>query len=86
MADAAGSVDAVTLTALAAALEIRVPSLYNHVSGLDDLRAALALYAIAGLLGGDQGGDRGAGWGAKRCSRWRWLIAPLPRNILASTP
>ena len=50
MADAAGSVQAVSLTDLAAALAIRVPSLYNHVAGLDDLHRALALYATQQLI------------------------------------
>ena len=39
-----------TLTALAADLNVRVPSLYNHVAGLDDLRHALAVYAIQQLI------------------------------------
>lgn len=43
MADAAGSVEAVTLTALAAALDIRPPSLYNHVDNIDDLLQAMAV-------------------------------------------
>lgn len=50
LADAAGSVHAVTLTTLAAALDVRVPSLYNHVAGLEDLHGALALYATEELL------------------------------------
>jgi AcrR family transcriptional regulator len=50
MADAAGSVQGVTLTDLAAALEIRTPSLYNHVTGLDDLHKALAVYAMQQLI------------------------------------
>jgi len=50
LADAAGSLDAVTLTALAQALEIRPPSLYNHVSSLEDLRAGMAAYAVRQLI------------------------------------
>lgn len=50
LADAAGSVHAVKLTALAAALDIRVPSLYNHISSLDDLHDALASYALQEML------------------------------------
>lgn len=46
LADEAGSADALTLTALAEALAIRTPSLYNHVSGLEDLRQALAEQAL----------------------------------------
>ena len=50
LADAAGSVQAVTLTTLAAALDIRVPSLYNHINNLDDLHDALSLHAGQELL------------------------------------
>jgi AcrR family transcriptional regulator len=50
LADVAGSVQGVTLTALAAALDIRVPSLYNHIAGLDDLHRALAVYALQQLI------------------------------------
>lgn len=50
LADAAGNVQAVSLTALAAALAIRPPSLYNHVRSLDDLQAGLAGYALEQLL------------------------------------
>jgi AcrR family transcriptional regulator len=49
MVDEAGSVTAVSLTALAQALEIRTPSLYNHVANLDDLQFGLTVYG-AGLL------------------------------------
>jgi AcrR family transcriptional regulator len=38
-----------TLAAVAAELGVRLPSLYNHVQGLDDLRRALALRACAAL-------------------------------------
>lgn len=41
LANARGSVADVSLTALAEALGVRVPSLYNHVAGLDGLRADL---------------------------------------------
>lgn len=50
LADAAGDVNSVTLAALAQALAIRPPSLYNHVAGLDDLRYALAVYGVEQLL------------------------------------
>ena len=50
MADAAGSIQSVSLTALAAALDVRVPSLYNHIAGLDDLHHALAVYAVQQLI------------------------------------
>lgn len=50
MADAAGSIQEVTLTALAATLDIRVPSLYNHIASLDDLHHALAVYAMQELI------------------------------------
>jgi AcrR family transcriptional regulator len=49
LADAAGSVDGVTLTALAEDLDVRTPSLYNHVAGLDGLRHDMALYATQAL-------------------------------------
>jgi AcrR family transcriptional regulator len=51
LADEARDARAVTLSALAAALEIRSPSLYNHVDGIDDLRQALALYGLEELIG-----------------------------------
>lgn len=50
MADTAGHSEAVTLTALAAALDVRVPSLYNHIANLDDLYQALSLYAARRLI------------------------------------
>lgn len=46
--DAEG-IDALTLTALAERLNVRVPSLYNHVAGLDGLRRELALLAMRGM-------------------------------------
>jgi AcrR family transcriptional regulator len=50
IADEAGTPRAVTLTALAAALDVRVPSLYNHVASHDDLTQAMALYALRHLV------------------------------------
>jgi AcrR family transcriptional regulator len=50
LADSLGNVQNVTLTVLAADLDIRVPSLYNHIANLDDLHDALALYALQQLL------------------------------------
>lgn len=50
LAEASGGVGEVTLTALAAALDVRVPSLYNHVDGLDGLHNDLALLASRRLL------------------------------------
>jgi AcrR family transcriptional regulator len=46
--DAEG-VEALTLAALAEGLGVRIPSLYNHVSGLEGLRRELALLAMRGL-------------------------------------
>jgi AcrR family transcriptional regulator len=46
--DAEG-VDALTLTALAERLHVRVPSLYNHIAGLEGLRRELALLAMRDL-------------------------------------
>lgn len=45
LADASG-LDSLTLAALAQKLNVRSPSLYNHVKGLPDLRAALTIYCI----------------------------------------
>jgi AcrR family transcriptional regulator len=50
MADAAGTVSAVRLSALARALQVQPPSLYNHVDGLEDLRYGLAVYGLRQLL------------------------------------
>jgi len=44
-------VAAVTLARVAAELEVRSPSLYNHVDGLDDLRRAIAVLAVEELHG-----------------------------------
>ena len=41
--------DALTLTSLAAALGIRPPSLYNHVSGIDEVRHLVGIVAMARL-------------------------------------
>lgn len=46
--DAEG-VDALTLAKLAERLSVRIPSLYNHVAGLEGLRHELALLALRGL-------------------------------------
>jgi len=48
LVDAQG-LDAVTLAAVAAAVGVRTPSLYNHVGGLDDLRCGVALTALREL-------------------------------------
>ncbi|MFN2255743.1 MAG: TetR/AcrR family transcriptional regulator [Candidatus Promineifilaceae bacterium] len=50
LAEASGGVDELTLTALAAELDVRVPSLYNHIDGLDGLREDLALLTGRRLL------------------------------------
>lgn len=49
MANAAGSYESVTLVALARTLNVRMPSLYNHVAGLDDLRQTMAVYGLREL-------------------------------------
>jgi AcrR family transcriptional regulator len=49
LADDAGSAGDLTLTALAAALGVRTPSLYNHVAGQEGLRRDLAIYAVRAL-------------------------------------
>jgi AcrR family transcriptional regulator len=38
--------DALNLPEIAAALDVRVPSLYNHVAGLDDIRRGVTLLAL----------------------------------------
>ncbi len=48
LADAEG-LEAVTLARLAAMLEVRAPSLYSHVGGLEDLRRRIAARALAEL-------------------------------------
>ncbi len=50
MADEAGDVTFVSFAALAKALDIRPPSLYNHVASLEDLHSGMALYALRLLL------------------------------------
>lgn len=50
MADEAGAVTAVTLTALANALNVRPPSLYNHVDNLEDLQYGMAVYGAQQLI------------------------------------
>lgn len=49
MADEGGSPTAVSLTALAQALEIRPPSLYNHVASLEDLHYGIAMFTLRQL-------------------------------------
>ncbi|GIP60365.1 TetR/AcrR family transcriptional regulator [Paenibacillus woosongensis] len=61
-------VQAVTIASVAAALGVRSPSLYNHIRGLEELKALLALYALEQLyssvreavegLAGKEGLDR----------------------------
>lgn len=48
LADADG-LEALTLAALASKLEIRIPSLYNHVDGLTGLRREIGLKALVEL-------------------------------------
>ena len=50
LADELGAASAVSLTALAQALEVRPPSLYNHIDGLEDLQYGLALHGLRQLL------------------------------------
>jgi len=50
LADETGAASAVSLTALAQALEVRPPSLYNHIDGLEDLQYGLAIYGLRQLL------------------------------------
>ncbi len=55
LADAAGSAEQVTLAQVAAHFGIRLPSLYNYVDGLPDLRRALALLGVQELTAARQG-------------------------------
>lgn len=48
LVDAEG-LDALTLARLADSLDVRTPSLYNHISGLDGVRRALALRGLREL-------------------------------------
>lgn len=50
LADEAGTADSLTLKQVAAALNVRVPSLYNHVAGADGLREAMTLYGLRLLI------------------------------------
>ncbi|WP_216830970.1 TetR/AcrR family transcriptional regulator [Alkalihalobacterium elongatum] len=48
MADAKG-IEAVTIATLAKKLQIRPPSLYNHITGLEELKKKVALYSLEQL-------------------------------------
>ena len=50
LAGESGGIEELTLTALAAALDVRVPSLYNHIDGIDGLHTDLTLWAGRLLL------------------------------------
>lgn len=50
LADSTGDLNTVTLTSLAKALNIKVPSLYNHLDNLDDLHQALAAFGLEVLI------------------------------------
>lgn len=50
MANEVGHYEAVTLVALAQRLDVRMPSLYNHIASLDDLHQAMAVYGLQELL------------------------------------
>ena len=50
LADESGGVGELTLTALAKALDVRVPSLYNHIDGLNGLHDDLSLLVGRMLL------------------------------------
>ena len=49
LADRAGNLEAVSLKSLAEALDIRTPSLYNHITSLEDLHAGMALFTLRQL-------------------------------------
>jgi AcrR family transcriptional regulator len=50
LADSARKLEAVSLKTLAEALDIRTPSLYNHITSLEDLHNGMALFALRQLL------------------------------------
>lgn len=50
LANERGDVSQITLTNLAAELNIRVPSLYNHVKGLEGLQRDLTVWGLQQLL------------------------------------
>ena len=57
--DDAGSADKIRLNDLASALDIRPPSLYNHISGLDDLRSAVRAMVLKEMLADFQAAIKG---------------------------
>ncbi|WP_370325800.1 TetR/AcrR family transcriptional regulator [Euzebya sp.] len=61
----AGGPEAVTLAAVADAVGIRTPSLYNHVEGLAGLRRDLAVHAVRQLGGALSAAADGAGEGER---------------------
>ena len=50
MANEAGDATAVSLTALASTLDVRTPSLYNHVASLEDLQHGMTVAGLRLLL------------------------------------
>lgn len=50
LADSASSLEAVSLTALAKALQIRTPSLYNHIANQEDLYHGMTVFGLQALL------------------------------------
>ena len=50
MADNSRTLETVSLKTLAEALDIRTPSLYNHIMSLEDLHKGMALWGLQQLL------------------------------------
>ena len=50
LVDASGEAASLSLTALAQALEIRPPSLYNHVTNLEDVQQGMAVFGLRQLM------------------------------------
>lgn len=50
MANETGNYETVTLMALAKTVDVRMPSLYNHISSLDDLHQSMAVYGLRELI------------------------------------
>lgn len=83
LADEQG-LEAVTLTAVAATLAVRPPSLYSHVSGLQDLRARIAELAAGELAAAltDAVAGRAAGDALRAAGRAHraWALAHPGRH------
>ena len=81
-------VDGLTIAALAAALGVRGPSLYSHVSGLDEVKAAVQARTMAQLSDvlRDAAMGRAAGDAMRaQCHAWRAYALANVNRYLAMT-